>query len=324
LVEQLRHIFNTNPALAQRMRKRLEQNATINPSLVTNPVRTLDDLYTWLQHFLTCLPWDGINLPQSNIFRRIDQSIGYAYYLFGDLQYEPQIAQWMIEYNKAWGEWLHSEDSWNEGCYELAKTEPLFELNTDKYESPENWHCWNDFFCRRLALGKPFVGTPLADGIVAPSEGDILEAPIKTMDHYAWEDLLGDSPYRKQFSDAKALHLALDMYHYHRLHAPVDGRIVDLRIIPGMHLDGGEIIWDASQNRYRYAKANNTDFQSLETRGVMVIERSGRGLVAVVAVGVAQISSVNWTAGIKAGTQLKQGQEIGYFACGGSDVVVMY
>lgn len=324
MVNQLRDILESNPLIASQISMRLAHNAAINPSYTTNPVRSIKALYTWLQHFLTCLPWEGLNLPNHSVFRRIDQSIGYVYYLFGKLQYNPLIAKWLIAYNEAWADWLHSNDSWNEDCYELVKTDPLFELTTDKYESPDNWHCWNDFFCRRLAPNKQFQGVPLADGIVAPSEGDILDAPIKTMDHYVWADLLGDSPYRAQLVDAKALHLSLDMYHYHRLHAPTNGRIVDLRIIPGMHLDGGRIIWDEQQHRYRYANSNNTNFQALETRGVMVIERDNGLLLAVVAVGVAQISSVNWAKDIQIGTTLTQGQEIGHFACGGSDVVVLY
>jgi len=324
VISKLRHIFDTNSVLRQRMEARLKANQTLNPDRVTNPVQSMEELYEWLQHFLTCLPWDGLNLPNRSVFRRIDQSIGYAYYLFGDLQYEQEIAQWLIAYNQAWGEWLHSPDSWNNACYELAKTDARFELTTGKYEPSCNWHCWNDFFCRRLAEGNTFVGQTLADGLIAPSEGDLNDGPVKTMNHYAWADLLGDSPYREQLMDKKAVHLSLDMYHYHRLHAPCDGRIVDMRIIPGLHLDGGEIIWDANQNRYRYAKTNNTDFQSLETRGVAVLDRSGLGLVAVVAVGVAQISSVNWIEGLKTGDEIRQGQEIGYFACGGSDVVVVY
>lgn len=307
------------------MRLRLERNAEINPDRVSNPVRTMEELYGWLGHFLTCLPWDGLDLPNRSVFRRIDQSIGYAYYLFGELQYEPLVAEWLVAYNTAWGKWLRSEESWNEGCYELAKTDARFELTTGKYEEPTNWHCWNDFFCRRLAKGRTFVGQAIAEGIVAPSEGDLYDGPIKTMDDsYPWKDLLGDSPYREQMKNKKAVHLSLDMYHYHRLHAPCDGKIVDLRIIPGMHVDGGEIIWDQAQNRYRYAHQNNNQFQALETRGVMVIDRSGIGVVTVVAVGVAQVSSVNWNAGIEIGKEIKQGEEIGWFACGGSDVVVMW
>jgi len=323
MVNRLRDLLTQHPEWAARLQQRILENVQDNPNIEINPVQSLDALYPWLDHFLTCLPWDGLNLPQRSVFRRIDQSIGYFYYIFGDLQYEPVIAEWIRDYNIAWGQWLSSPESWSGACYELVQTDARFELTTGKYESPDHWHCWNDFFTRRLAEGASFVGHLLADGVVTPSEGDIYDGPVKTMSPYAWEDLLGDSPYRQRIKGAQALHLSLDMYHYHRFHAPVSGQIVDMRILSGIHTDGGKIIWDPLQDRYRYAQSNNTDFQCLEPRGVMVIQRSNGRLVAMVAVGVAQVSSVNWIHGLQVGMTIHQGQELGHFACGGSDVVLL-
>ena len=138
-------------ALRRLLEQRLQQAAIENPHLETNPVRTIAQWCAYVERFAHRMPWQTMDIGEdASFFRRIDQNIGYFYFLLGDLQYEPRIAQWLKEYNIAWGEWLSSEESWKDEYYQLALSDPLFELSTDRYESPDNWHSWNDFFARRL------------------------------------------------------------------------------------------------------------------------------------------------------------------------------
>jgi len=58
-----------------------------------------------------------------------------------------------------------------------------------------------------------------------------------------------------------------------------------------------------------------------QDRGLVVIE-SPVGLVAVLPIGMAQVSSANLTAQV--GAHLAKGEEFGYFTFGGSDIVVMF
>ena len=46
------------------------------------------------------------------------------------------------------------------------------------------------------------------------------------------------------------------------------------------------------------------------------------GLVAVLPIGMAQVSSVNLTAEV--GTTLHKGEEFGYFLFGGSDIIILF
>lgn len=62
-------------------------------------------------------------------------------------------------------------------------------------------------------------------------------------------------------------------------------------------------------------------FQLTQTRGMIVIE-SAVGYVAVVAVGMGHVSSVNIT--VEEGTRLAKGEEFGYFSFGGSDMVLLF
>ena len=134
----------------------------------------------------------------------------------------------------------------------------------------------------------------LKSRFISPCDGVIASAPVKTASVANWLDLLGDSPYRERFVGGETTHLVLDVFDYHRFHAPCDGVVLEQKIIQGIHAGGGVIIWDEAQGRYRYDQLGVTDFQMLETRGVLVMDTPDFGKIALVAVGVQQVSSVMW------------------------------
>ena len=316
-----------NADLRALLEQHLQQAAIENPHLETNPVRTIEQWCDYVERFAHRMPWQTMDIGEdASFFRRIDQNIGYFYFLLGDLQYEPRMAQWLKEYNTAWGEWLSSPESWNEEYYRLALSDPLFELQTDRYESPENWHSWNDFFARRLNFKFQISNFKF----IAPCDGAILSAPVKTATIANWLDLLGDSPYRETFAGGDTFHIVLDVFDYHRFHMPCDGTVLECKTIQGIHAGGGEIIWDEAETRYRYEQCGVTDFQMLETRGVLIIDTCAYGKIALVPVGVQQVSSVVWTHPALSNrksiieNRLLQGDELGKFLFGGSDVVLFF
>jgi len=316
------------PDLRELLEKELHRAAKENPHLATNPVRTIDDWCAYVERFAHQMPWQTMDIGEDHsFFRRIDQNIGYFYFLLGDLQYEPRMAQWLKAYNTAWGEYLSSPDSWCDAYYQLALSDKRFELDTDRYESPSNWHSWNDFFARKLRQS-PI--TNHQSPIVAPCDGEIAFSPVKTATITNWLDLLGDSPYRDCFVDGETTHIVLDVFDYHRFHMPCDGTVLECKTIQGIHAGGGVIIWDETQNRYRYDQLAVTDFQMLETRGVLVLETPAFGKIAIVPVGVQQVSSVQWTHPALTNrksiidNRISQGAELGKFLFGGSDIVLFF
>ena len=330
-----------DPTLRQLAEQSLALAAQHNPHRETNPVRTLDDWFAYLERFLHRMPWQTMDIGEdASFFRRIDQNIGYFYFLldqplyalkdygywYPSLQYEPRIAAWLVGYNKAWGEWLSSPDSWNDDYYRLAYSDSRFELDSDRYESPANWHSWNDFFARRLSQNQKSKIENQKSRIVSPCDGVIASSPVKTSSLDNWLDLLGETPYREVFANGETFHLVLDVFDYHRFHAPCDGTIVEQKIIPGIHAGGGVIIWDEAQGRYRYDTLGATGFQSLETRGVLILDTPDFGYLALIAVGVQQVSSVQLIPNslIPNSLIVQKGDEIGCFQFGGSDIVLLF
>lgn len=303
---------------ASRLEAQIAANTAANPDRKTNPVQSLQDFYAYATHYLTAMPWQGLDMNEDEgLFHRIDQSIGYFYYIFGDLQNDPDVARWLSAYDTEWGRWLSSADSWNDECLRLVQADPLFEL--PRYESPDRWHCWNDFFSRHLLSHS----ASMRGSFVSPSDGVVLRSPVKTASIAHWIDILGDSPYRNCFEGGETFHIVLDMYDYHRFHAPLAGRVLDVRLIDGVHNAGGRIVWDNQQHRYRYDQLGDESFQMIEKRGVIVLQ-TAMGKVAIVPVGVAQVSSVHWLPSIQVGATIEQGDELGNFLCGGSDIVLFF
>lgn len=335
-ITNIQLLLNSDQELQQWMQQSLALASQANPHRETNPVRTIDDWCAYVSRFAQSMPWQTMDIGEdASFFRRIDQNIGYFYflldqpldalrdkgYIYPSLQYEPRIAEWLVDYNKAWGEYLSSPDSWNDSYYNLARADARFELNTDRYESPSNWHSWNDFFARKL---KQSPITYNQSPIVSPSDGVIMDYPVKTVSTTHLQDLLGDSPYASRFKEGKAIHLVLDVFDYHRFHAPCEGRVVEHKIIPGIHAGGGVIIWDEEQGRYRYDQLGATGFQSLETRGVLVLDTPDFGHVALIAVGIQQVSSICWSIIHHTPYTIHQGDELGCFKFGGSDIILLF
>ena len=158
--------FIENISLRCLLEQSLAQAAIANPHRETNPVRTVEEWCAYVERFAHCMPWQGMDIgEEASFFRRIDQNIGYFYflldqpldalrdkgYIYPSLQYEPRVAAWLKAYNTAWGEYLSGPNSWNDSYYNIVRTDARFELDTDRYESTDHWHSWNDFFARKLS-----------------------------------------------------------------------------------------------------------------------------------------------------------------------------
>lgn len=65
-------------------------------------------------------------------------------------------------------------------------------------------------------------------------------------------------------------------------------------------------------------------WQSIETRGVVIIETEDGGYAAVIPVGMCQVSSVNFENVISPGQKVRKGDPLGYFLFGGSDIVMLF
>lgn len=90
-------------------------------------------------------------------------------------------------------------------------------------------------------------------------------------------------------------------------------------IIENMSLD---VSWDAVTKGYRVLPS--TGWQFSETRGYLIIKTENNDLVALLPIGMEQVSSINFYDNVQIGKTVKKGQQIGYFLFGASDIIMLF
>lgn len=345
------------PDKKDMLEKAIEKAKAINPDPDTNPAQTLEQYYDYLDWSAKCMPWSIIPQPVGRtLYDKIDQSVDYFYFILdmpldelkGDadlyyptLQYVEPFKSWFPKYHDAWGQYLSTPESWKDEYKDIVLSDPMFGLQNGWYEDPSNWHSFNDFFIRKLSSPdvRP-IASPEDESVVVScadsqpqgvwdidSNSNMIQKEgvlIKSMEFNNVDDLLGvDSPYRGCFANGKLTHSFLDVNDYHRYHFPVSGTIKEIRKIRAIDVAGGITIWDDDAKRYRL-ECDIPGWQMIETRGLVVIETENYGLVAVLPIGMSQISSINFVDGLKVGDKVKKGDEMGWFLFGGSDIVCLF
>ena len=107
-------------------------------------------------------------------------------------------------------------------------------------------------------------------------------------------------------------------------HLAADAKVREMWLThysPSLVRPADYMTWDAGLRRYSL-ELGAPEWQSIETRGCVVVETRHFGNVAVLPIGMCQVSSVNFLEGVKAGSEVRKGRELGYFLYGGSDFMI--
>jgi len=255
----------------------------------------------------------------STFYWLIDQPSGRK------LQEDAEFNKWMHDFANAWGEFLDTPES----AAGIASyyTDPSYAM-WQYMRSPSGWLTFNQFFAREMKPGlRPVAGIDNDDIIVSPADSTfkakfhIREDSTVTIKHthtYSVLDLLEGSPYRNDFHGGLFAHAFLGPNDYHRFHAPVRGTVLECRAITGrVYLD----VQINSDGEFEAPDGAADGYEFRQERGLIVFD-SPVGLVACLPIGMAQVSSVNMTA--VEGAYLNKGDEFGYFAFGGSDIILLF
>ena len=263
----------------------------------------------------------------------------YGYYN-NTLQYHEPFRSWLILFTESYGQFLNTTDSWSDEYYQTALANPDFKLDGDLYEDPSNWKTFNQFFAR-------YLSDPSKRPIAEPDNPAVVVSPADTQPQGVWQigddgmvisddpitiksgtlrsvaTLFGPSAYANEFAGGTFTHMFLDVNDYHRYHFPVSGTIKEVLVIPGDDAIGGRVVWDSGAQLYKL-QASDTSWQSIETRGLVIVETDGYGLVAVMPIGMSQVSSVTFEDTVQVGQRVEKGDMLGCFLFGGSDIVLLF
>jgi phosphatidylserine decarboxylase len=259
----------------------------------------------------------------------------YGYFLFTNEQLRPYFANILRAYhrnlaqpsslvylNDSYGNWLSAE-----AREYLSLDQYVF----DPARPHGGFRSWNDFFIRPfkdINKSRPIAPKVSAKDIISPVDGQVwkiskqvqLQAAFDIKgEQYYLTDLLdeqADSALLKPFIDGLAVQVVLMPFNYHRWHAPVTGRVKKVKTVPGLFF---------AQPTPEEDYASSFPFLShVNTRAIVFIEPQDPriGDIALVFVGLTEVSSCQAT--VREGDLVRQGDEIGHFAFGGSTCCMLF
>ena len=345
-------LLKKHPNVKAMLELSIAEAKKVNPDAKTNPVHDLDSYYSYIDSASELIPSEVLEHPKHLLREQIMQSLCYYYFLIDQplaelegkglyrntIQYYEPFSSWTRDFANAWGMFLDTDKSWSEKTYQEFYKDPRFGLDKGWYEPAGNWKTFNDFFSKYLKSvdERPIASADDTSIVVSPAdsvpqgtwaidkdskikvEGGL---KVKLTHFYSVEDLLGeDSPYKDAFANGILTHTFLNVNDYHRYHFAVGGEVKEAkRIVKNVSL---EVVWN--KNKGKYAPIDSTGWQFTQTRGVVVVDTGKYGLVALIPMGMAQVSSVNFEGSVRAGISHKKGDMLGNFLFGGSDFVILF
>jgi len=248
---------------------------------------------------------------------------------------------WLVDFANMWGDYLDTPESFNEDILNsFINDSPKYRVQDSmingKPNRPGGWNTFNEFFSRELNPGLRPIANPTDNSVITagadctyrmhyPIQADstIKEIKIKKTHKVASiPELLIGSKYANCFANGTFVHYFLGPYSYHRFHMPIAGILEECYAVQGLtylevNLEGNQ--FDAPDN-------SEGGYEFLQARGIVTINTEGSaygdmGIVAVVPVGMCQVSSVNMTA---CHGKVEKGDEFGYFLFGGSDIILLF
>lgn len=270
------------------------------------------------------------------------------------------ISYWLVGFAREIGHWMDTPES--AAHVESFYNNPIYNKDIELYKKPPSgtWGSFNDFFSRKWAdinVARPIGGADndsvivhgadsmfggswnIEDGFVNIENQAITAKGIKWPISELLQRLGPD------FDNGSLMHAFLSPHDYHRQHAPVSGKVIEVKNIQDQvylqvtkKRDGNRLAADRGLTReateisrrdhkkkveLRSLDApDDAGYQWCQTRGLIIIDTVVHGKVAVLPIGMAQVSSVVMS--VQKGDCVQKGDEISYFLFGGSDIVIVF
>lgn len=317
--------------------------------------KNIDEYYTYLDDFSKWIPTDGNIKSRDYYDEELLEKLCHFYWLIDDVQNIPEFSNWLISFINSWGDFLNTPESITPESMQSYMDQPLF--NMEQYMMPagaytpegkesvpnnaSGWLTFNQFFAREALPGlRPVDGINNDKIIVSPADAKFKRifpinqnseivvdgksqtkiGRIKKTHNYSIAELVEGSGYEEAFKNGIFMHSFLSPYDMHRFCAPVSGEVIYSTAVQN------KVYLEVVINDKGYYDApDNTDggYEFAQTRGIIMLDTGEEnGIIAVIPIGMAQVSSVNMNA--PKGVNLYKGEEFGYFLFGGSDIILLF
>jgi phosphatidylserine decarboxylase len=338
VVREFRDMIENDPVMNMYFTLMFEQQPRSAPKPGSGDVKLEDyeQMLVVMNHILTTSPtFDSTAMVGCPINAILDYPMitpaGLA--AFAD----PRANEMLRRLLSVWAEFLDSEAS----RYVLDDSPsgwlgPVARESLQLHEfrvNPDADYCgfksWNDFFIRCFKPGRRPVARPDDQkAIVSACESQPYRIQTQVNEHdtfwmksqpYSLRHMLNGN-FVEQFVGGTVYQAFLSADNYHRWHSPVTGIIRRLQKVPGTYYA------EAASERFDPAGPTNSQgyIAHVATRALIFIEAdySGIGLMCLVAVGMAEVSSCVLVDqegnSLKEGQKVEKGDQLGYFQFGGS------
>lgn len=189
-------------------------------------------------------------------------------------------------------------------------------IDMSEYQrSLDEFSSFNDFFHRKLKAN----ARPIEEGLVSPGDGRLLAfesvATLQSFfvkgEAFTLATFLNNRRLAKKFQDASLIILRLAPSDYHRFHFPYQGIPSPITRIKGSYYSVSP--YALAKNFVRVFCNNKREYCLLET--------SDKGKLLIAPIGATMVGSIINT--YKPNKSVAKGEEMGYFAFGGSSVVLL-
>lgn len=315
----------------------------------------LDDYYKYLDDYSKWIPTEADISSREKYDQEIMSNLCHFYWLINEVQNIPEFSEWLGDYADSWGEFLNTPESLTPESLQSFMDQPLFKMEqymmpagaytpegkVDVPNNPSGWLTFNQFFAREALPGlRPVDGLKDDKIIVSPADAEfkrifpinenseiVIDGKAKTKigrikktHDYSIAELIEGSGYENAFKNGIFMHSFLSAYDMHRFCSPVSGEVKFSTAVQN------KVYFEVSINdNGEYDAPDNTDggYEFVQTRGIIILDTGEEnGIVAVIPIGMAQVSSVNMNA--PTGVYLYKGQQFGYFLFGGSDIILLF
>jgi phosphatidylserine decarboxylase len=338
VIADLRDVIESDPAIFMLFNQMFEQVPRRRPydkDPTGKPqVRDYQHMLQLLNTILTHAPeFDRTGLVGCPINTIFDWSMGTAAGMAAFLN--ERVNAELKKVLNAWGRFLSSSDStyvlsdhphkgWFGADAREAMPDFTREFRCDPGEPHHGFRSWDDFFTREFRAGVRPIAGPDDDAVIVNA---CESAPYRIARQVSFRDrfwiksqpysivhMLANDELAGHFAGATVYQAYLSPLSYHRWHSPVSGTITKAYVRDGTYF--------AEAASHGFDPAGPNDSQSyiteVATRALIFIEADNPdiGLMCVLAVGMAEVSSCQITAYV--GQRVRKGDQIGMFHFGGS------
>ena len=338
-VAELGELIDGDPIVRMLVNKMIEQEPGGSRRYSQRHVNDVPELLTLMNEVLTMAPqYDEQAMVMTPMNAVLDWTMGTVagFAVYRDRRVNDALRKVL----RGWCEFLDGPDSRyvlddsKHGWFSdpAKKAVGISQFDYDPDAAYGGFSSWNDFFTRRFTQGQRPVAAPDDDSVVVSAceaTPYALASDVRRQDRfwiktqpYSLQDLLANDASVDRFIGGTVYQAYLSALNYHRWHSPVAGTVVRAFVEEGTFFSEAD-----SEGDNAFEPQNSQGYLAhVATRAIFVIEADNPavGQVAVVQVGMSDVSSCVIGDDVVPGRHLAKGAELGCFQFGGSTYCLVF